>query len=112
MSPVEDLQKGRTIAKSKVTRFGNQLSRLIAEGDKTTPFDELSVKLMQAFAEFSEFHEKLRLIQIVAEDSDICEIDEYYDKVQTRYTDVLIRVSSIRSNDSSTAERADSSTLA
>ena len=48
MSPLDDLKASHTTAKSRVTRFGNQLSRLIAEGESTVSFDELVIKLKQA----------------------------------------------------------------
>ena len=49
MPVLEDLKDSWKIAKSKVTRFGNQVSTIIAEGDSTAPLMELVVKLKQAF---------------------------------------------------------------
>ena len=109
MPTLEEFKESRKVAKSKVTRFGNQVSRIIAEGGNTDPISELVSKLKQAFGDFSDLHD-----QVVEEDksSDICTQDEYYDQVQTKYTNVLAKASGIKFGEMSISEESDKFAIA
>ena len=59
MPTLTELKESLKVAKSKVTRFGNEISIIIAEGDNTDHISKFVSKLKQAFGDFLDLHDQV-----------------------------------------------------